>query len=114
MLPRGGTSLFGPPCRDWVGIRLHIEAAIPAHEPAVGHLTADGNGNLSGSEMQSNNGTVVTKVTEKGSYTVNPDWSGSATLTMTMTGATEPRDTSILRSSTTQESLSVSCWRSSP
>jgi hypothetical protein len=31
--------------------------------------------------MQSNNGTVVTKVTEKGTYTVNSDCSSSATLT---------------------------------
>jgi hypothetical protein len=54
----------------------------PGPRAAVGELTADGNGNLSGSETQSNNGTIVTNVTEKGTYTVNSDCSGSATLTL--------------------------------
>jgi hypothetical protein len=63
--------------------------------------------------MQSNNGSVVTKVTEKGTYTVNSDCSGPATLTLTGT-ATEPRDTSISRSSTILETFSVSCWCSNP
>lgn len=54
----------------------------PGPRAAVGQLTADGNGNLTGSETQSNNGTIVTGVTETGTYTVNPDCSGSATLTL--------------------------------
>jgi len=54
----------------------------PGARSAVGQLTADGNGNLSGSETQSNNGTIVTGVTEQGTYTVNSNCSGSATLTL--------------------------------
>jgi hypothetical protein len=54
----------------------------PGARAAVGQLTLDGNGNLTGSETQSNNGTIVTGVTEAGTYTVNSDCSGSATLTL--------------------------------
>ncbi len=54
----------------------------PGPRAAVGQLTADGNGNLTGSETQSNNGTIVTGATEAGTYTVNSDCSGSATLTL--------------------------------
>jgi len=54
----------------------------PGARAAVGHLTADGAGNLAGSETQSNNGTIVANVTETGTYNVNSDCSGSATLTL--------------------------------
>jgi hypothetical protein len=54
----------------------------PGPRAAVGQLTADGSGKLSGSETQSNNGTIVTNVIETGTYTVNSDCSGSATLTL--------------------------------
>jgi len=63
--------------------------------------------------MQSNNGTVVTKVTKKGDLhsqlrllrppNTHPD-----------KAAMEPRDASIIRSSTIWETFSVSCWRSNP
>lgn len=58
----------------------------PGARAAVGRLTADGNGNLTGSETQSNNGTIVKGVTETGTYIVNSDFSGSATLTLTGAG----------------------------
>jgi hypothetical protein len=54
----------------------------PGPRAAVGQLTADGNGNLAGSETQSNNGTIVPGVTETGTYVVNQDCSGTATLTL--------------------------------
>lgn len=56
----------------------------PGARAAVGQLTADGNGSLAGSETQSNNGTIVTGVTEAGTYTVNPDCSGSGSATLTL------------------------------
>jgi hypothetical protein len=45
----------------------------------VGRLTADGAGNLTGSSTVSINGSVVRR-TLTGSYSINPDGSGSATL----------------------------------
>lgn len=54
----------------------------PGPRAAVGQLTADGNGNLAGSETQSNNGVIVQGVTETGTYVVNSDCSGTATLTL--------------------------------
>jgi len=54
----------------------------PGQRAAVGQLTADGNGNLAGSETQSNNGIIVQGVTETGTYVVNEDCSGTATLTL--------------------------------
>jgi hypothetical protein len=60
--------------------------ANPGPRAAVGQFTVDGSGNLTGSETQSNNGTIVTGVTETGTVTINADCSGSATITLKGTG----------------------------
>ncbi len=50
-------------------------------------LTADGNGNISGHETFEFDGTVCTNVTSKGTYTVNPDGSGTTSITFTGSSA---------------------------
>src|SRR5262249_32367541 len=47
----------------------------------VGVYTADGKGNSSGGETLSFNGTIITGVTFTGTYTVNPDCTGSVVTT---------------------------------
>jgi hypothetical protein len=51
----------------------------PVQDTEVGLLTADGNGNLSGSVTFSANGTLLT-ATYTGTYTVNPDCTASASI----------------------------------
>ena len=58
----------------------------PGPRAAVGQITFDGRGNLTGSETQSNNGVIVKNVTETGTVTVNQDCSGSATVTLSGSG----------------------------
>jgi hypothetical protein len=80
----GGNSLQGTFGFTLTGSRT--TGANPGPRAAVGQLTADGNGNLAGSETQSNNGIIVQGVTETGTYVVNSDCSGTATLTLKGTG----------------------------
>src|SRR5579872_2360657 len=49
---------------------------------AVGQFTADGNGNLSGSETTDDGATIYTNDTVTGTYMVNGDCSGSATFNL--------------------------------
>lgn len=80
----GGNNLQGTFGFTLTGSRT--TGANPGPRVAVGQLTADGNGNLAGSETQSNNGVIVQGVTETETYVVNSDCSGTATLTLKETG----------------------------
>jgi hypothetical protein len=60
-----------------------IENATPLLINGTAVLTADGNGNISGRESFEFDGTVCTNVTTKGTYTVNPDGSGTTSITFT-------------------------------
>lgn len=54
--------------------------AAPGPVAAVGSIEFDGHGNLSGSDTTSANGTIIRR-TFAGTYTVNPDCTGSFTAT---------------------------------
>ena len=66
-----GFSLDG----DWIG------GTDPGPRATVGLFTADGKGNLSGYGTKSKNGTISQDLTFTGTYTVNPDCTGSMTMT---------------------------------
>jgi len=58
-----------------------IGGSDPGPRANVGRFTSDGKGNLSGYETKSKNGTIILDVTITGTYTVNPDCTGSTTIT---------------------------------
>lgn len=55
-------------------------ALIPGPVSAVGFATADGNGNLTGADTVSANGTIIRR-TVSGTYNVNTNCTGQATFT---------------------------------
>ena len=57
-----------------------VTGANPGPRAAVGLLTADGEGHFSGSYTKSSNGTIYQNLSVTGTYTVNADCTGSATL----------------------------------
>ena len=62
------------------GGTVGVGTANPVQDTEVGLLTADGNGNVSGSVTFSANGTLLT-ATYTGTYTVNSDCTTSASIT---------------------------------
>jgi hypothetical protein len=58
-----------------------IDGGNPGPRAEVGTFTADGHGNLTGSKTKSENGTITQGVTFTGTYSVNSDCTGSATIT---------------------------------
>jgi hypothetical protein len=66
------------------GSVIQGSSLLPINGTAV--FTADGDGNISGYESFAFDGTICTDVTSKGTYTVNPD--GSGTTSFTFTGST--------------------------
>ncbi len=57
-----------------------LDGTNPGPRAAVGSFTADGLGHLTGSYTKSNNGTI-SDVTSTGTYSVNPNCTGSGTET---------------------------------
>lgn len=64
-----------------VGTGNTVTGANPGPRAVVGLLTADGEGDFSGSITKSSNGTIYQNLTVTGTYTVNSDCTGSATFT---------------------------------
>lgn len=62
------------------GGTVQVGTADPVQDTEVGLLTADGNGNVSGSVTFSANGTLLA-ATYTGTYTVNSDCTASASIT---------------------------------
>jgi hypothetical protein len=60
----------------------NVSGNNPGPRAAVGQLTADGRGNLSGNESKSSNGTISTGLTFTGTYSVLIDCTGSGTVTL--------------------------------
>jgi hypothetical protein len=58
-----------------------IDGSNPGPRATVGLFTADGKGNISLSGTKSKNGTIIENLTATGTYTVNSDCTGSATMT---------------------------------
>ncbi len=77
---------FGFTLRGW-----RIGGSDPGPRAAAGRLTADGSGNLAGTETRSRSGLIL-RGTFVGTYSVNPDCTGSATATLSESdGSTEVR-----------------------
>jgi hypothetical protein len=74
-------SIRGSYASTFQGSVIQGNSLLPINGTAV--FTADGNGNIGGHESFVFDGTICTDVTSKGTYTVNPDGSGTASFTFT-------------------------------
>ena len=72
------TTLSGCFGITWTGDR--IDGGNPGPRAGVGQIIFNGQGSLSGSVTKSSNG-VISQVTGTGTYTVNPNCTGSVTIT---------------------------------
>ena len=72
-------ALKGPFGVIWTGTR--IDGGEPGLRAGVGLLILDGNGGLSGSATKSKNGLIIPIPIITGTYTVNSDCTGFATMT---------------------------------
>ena len=57
-------------------------APNPGPRAAVGRISADGNGNLAGTETKNENGTIITGLSFNGSYSMLTDCTGTGVLTL--------------------------------
>ncbi len=76
-------SIRGSYASTFQGSVIQGSSLLPINGTAV--LTADGNGNISGHESFVFNGTICTDVASTGTYTVNPDGSGTTSFNFTST-----------------------------
>jgi len=74
-------SIRGSYASTFQGSVIQGSSLLPINGTAV--FTADGKGNISGHESFVFDGTICASVTSKGTYTVNPDGSGTASFTFT-------------------------------
>jgi hypothetical protein len=73
-------SLIGPYAYVFVGSKsAHANGELQRAFSAVGLLVADGSGNISGTDTLSENGDITSGRQYTGTYTINPDCSGTAT-----------------------------------
>jgi hypothetical protein len=77
-------SIKGGYASTFQGSVIDSGTLLPINGTAV--FTADGKGNINGTESFEFNGTICTNVASKGTYTVNPD--GSGTTSFTFIGST--------------------------
>jgi hypothetical protein len=97
--------LFADPnfsVRDWHGaysfhfdgVALNgIDGPLIAHLSAIGHLVADGHGNFTSGTRSINDNGDVREETLTGTYTVNPDGTGNAVLTILPANIVQKFDT---------------------
>ena len=76
-------SIRGSYASTFQGSVIQGSSLLPINGTAV--LTADGNGNISGHESFVFNGTICADVASTGTYTVNPDGSGTTSFKFTST-----------------------------
>ena len=74
-------SIKGTYASTFQGFVIDSGSLLPINGTAI--VTADGKGNLKGRESFVFNGTICTGVTSTGTYTVNPDGSGTTSFTFT-------------------------------
>jgi hypothetical protein len=74
-------SIKGTYASTFQGFVIDSGSLLPINGTAV--ITADGKGKISGHESFVFNGTICTDVASTGTYTVNPDGSGTTSVTFT-------------------------------